>query len=425
MSEKEMLEAVSGEIKKLDAHIQKNEKSTAQIVEKFDANEVKMKEISDSMEKSQEQLDNITSQMQRSGVKGDAKTRCDLEVKYNKAFSDVMRGKKTADEIRPIAKEYKEALSDVCLKNGDHQAASELKSFSTDKLATGGALIPVQLANAIIEKQRDFSDVRAYATTHKSDTTGLIFPGEAADFGFGWVGERENRDAEDSGEFNDVEVEVQEARAKVGITNRMRMNSAFDMDSYITRKIAQRLSRGEGTAFVTGDGTKKPKGFMSYSAGTGDGQVEQVTTVTSTAIDHKDLTYLKTPLRGAYRKNAAYYMNRFTEGYIENLEDDQGNPLFNRGDLAKGIPSSIKGFPQRLFDDMAGASASVLTGNDLVAIYGDMAEFYSIVDHNTSMIMFIDPYTGADDGKVLFRFHKFVGGGVTNFEAAKILKVKA
>lgn len=424
---KELLEQIGGEVKGIAEATTKQSAAFNEVKADVEASKKDMAGINEAIKKQQEHLDNLTSAVQRSGVKGEAKERAELEIKYCNMFGDFMRGNVQAGELKSIVPDYKNALIEVATKNGDFATVNELKTLSTDKIATGGALVPVQMANAIVEKQRDFSDVRQYATVERSDTTGLIFPGEAADFGFGWVGERENRSTEDGGEFYDVEIPVMEARAKVGVTNKMRMNGAFDLNSYITRRAAQRLARGEGAAFVSGDGFKKPKGFMTYPAGTADGQVQQIETLGSNVLAGDDLINLKTPLRSSYRRNARYYMNRFTEGAVEKLKDDQGNYLFNRGDLAKGTPSTIKGFPTHLFDDMAGANENdgSLADNELIMLFGDLAEFYTIVDHTTSMLMFIDPYTGADDGKVFFRFHKFVGGGVTNFEAAKILKVKA
>lgn len=423
----QILEDIGAEVKGIAEAVSKQSVATKEVEASVEAGAKEMKGIHDSVKEQQEKLDNLTVEMQKGGAKGEFKERAKLEIAYNQKFGDFMCGRATSEELKSITNEYKAALIEVATKKGDFATVNELKSFATDKLATGGALVPVQMANAIVEKQRDFSDIRKHASVERSDTNGLIFPGEAADFGFAWVGERENRSTDDAGEFYDVEIPIMEARAKVGITNKMRMNSAFDMDSYITRKAAQRLSRGEGLAYTTGNGDKKPKGFMTYAAGAEDGQVRQISTATSNLIIQEDLTDLKTPLRAVYRQNAKYFMNRFTEGAIEKLDDTEGNPLYNRGDLAKGIPSAIKGYPTQLLDDMDGANETTgaFADNALVMLYGDMREFYTIVDHTTSMLMFIDPYTGSDDGKVFFRFHKFTGGGVTNFEAANILKIKA
>lgn len=428
MSTEQVLDTIGAEVKGIAEQMNQNSEAVKGVAASMEANQKDMQEIRKEVKQQQEQMDSMLSHIQRSGVKGELKERAELEVKYEKAFTEILRGGDPKQmNIKSLANEYKGALIQVAEKLGDMRTVEEMKTLSTDKIATGGALVPVRMANSIVEKQRDYSDVRQFATVERSDTTGLVMPGEAADFGFAWVGEREERTTEDGGEFYDVELPIMEGRAKVGITNKMQLNGAFDINGYVERKAAQRLARGEGAAFVTGNGHKKPKGFMTYDAGTADGQVQQITTAASTSITHEDLTDLKTPLRGAYRQNARYFMNRFTEGYVEKLEDSAGNPLFNRGNLAAGIPAAIKGFGVQLFDDMAGASEvdGTFAGNELVMLFADMAEFYTIVDHTTSMIMYVDPYTGGDAGKVFFRFHKFVGGGVTNFEAGKILKIKA
>ena len=420
---KEMLEQIGAEVKGVAEGVETHKQ---EVEAKMSATGEQLTGINKSVEGMQEQLDSLTSAVQRSGVKGEAKERAELEIKYNSTFGNILRGTATTQDARGRVEDYKNALIEVAAKNGDDQTVMELKTLATDSLANGGVLVPVGMASDIVREQRDFSDVRGEANVVKSDTTGLIFPGEAADFGAAWVGEREERSNDDAPTFQDVEIPMSQATCKVGITDMMRLNAAYDLNSYIVNGAAEKLSRLEGAAFVNGNGLKKPKGFMTYDAGTDAGQIQQITTAASTTIDHKDLSKLKVNLRNLYRGNAKFYMNRFTEGVVETLEDDNGNPLYNRGNLAGAIENRIKGFPIGIFDDMAGADADLaLTGNDLVILLADMQKFYTITDSTTSMIMFADQFTGADSGKTFYRFRKFVGGGVVNHEAGKILKVKA
>ena len=49
-------------------------------------------------------------------------------------------------------------------------------------------------------------------------------------------------------------------------------DAAFDVEAWLADEIAREFARAEGAAFVNGNGTNKPKGFLAYAtAATGDG----------------------------------------------------------------------------------------------------------------------------------------------------------
>lgn len=41
----------------------------------------------------------------------------------------------------------------------------------------------------------------------------------------------------------------------------------FNLDEWLVSEIADKFARMENTAFVTGDGVNKPKGFLTYADG--------------------------------------------------------------------------------------------------------------------------------------------------------------
>ncbi len=245
----------------------------------------------------------------------------------------------------------------------------------------------------------------------------LSIPYEADDFGYGWVGENETRNQDDAGKFDEVELENVEAWCQVPVTNKMQRNSGFDIIDWITQGAADKLTRVEGSGFVTGTGGKQPKGFMSYAAGTAFNQVEQLTAAASTTIGYDDFIDMETLLRAFYRSGAKYYMNRFIQGYTRKIKDGDSRPYFPQG-------TEINGYSVGVLDDMAGASSTTLTADDLVIALGDLQKAYIILDHTASMSVIIDPLTNRTSGKTIFQFSKVTGGGVYNFDALKIMKVK-
>ena len=92
----------------------------------------------------------------------------------------------------------------------------------------------------------------------------------------------------------------------------------------------------EGTAFVSGDGTNKPKGFLSYTkvadASWSWGNIGYIATGAAGAFKASgpsdtliDAIYA---LKAGHRQNASFVMNRKTQAEIRKFKDADGNYLW-------------------------------------------------------------------------------------------------
>jgi len=126
-----------------------------------------------------------------------------------------------------------------------------------------------------------------------------------------------------------------------------------------------------------------------------------------------DLVY---SLPAKYRQNAAYYMNRLTQGAARKLKDGQGNYLWQPS-YQLGQPATLAG--ERIVEvpDMPDIAADAIA-----ALYGDMEETYLVVDRIGIRVL-RDPFTNKP--YVGFYTTKRVGGGVANPEAMRALKIAA
>ena len=87
------------------------------------------------------------------------------------------------------------------------------------------------------------------------------------------------------------------------------------------------------------------------------------------------------------------------------------------GPSGQALPSTLTLLekPVILMDDMP-----TIASNALSIAYGDFSEGYTIVDR-VGLSVTVDPYTAP--GFIKYYATKRVGGGVTNFEALKTLKM--
>ncbi len=316
------------------------------------------------------------------------------------------KGQRTETEVKAAK------LFDGYLRKGLNEM--EIKALSSDSDEDGGLLITPQTSSEIVKKVFETSPMRQHASVQTISSSSLEILQDLDEAGAGWVGEVEARPETSTPKLNMIEIPVHELYAEPQATQRLLDDAAINMEAWLAEKVADRFARFENAAFVSGDGVKKAKGFLSYAAGTGFFQVEQVNSGSATTITGDSLINLMYSLKTAYKPNAKYFMSRDAIKVARLLKDLDGRYLWAPG-LDGQTAGSILGYEIVEFQDMP----TVAAGN-LVAAFGDMRQAYQIVDRIGIRVL-RDPFTA----KPFIKFYttKRVGGGVKNFEALKLLKV--
>jgi HK97 family phage major capsid protein len=198
-------------------------------------------------------------------------------------------------------------------------------------------------------------------------------------------------------------------------------DTAVNIDEWLAAEVEDAFAVQEGTAFVTGDGVNKPKGFLSY------------TTVANASWTWGNMGYLASGSAGAfpvsnpsdvlvdliyavkagYRQNATFVMNRKTQATVRKFKDSGGAYLWQPPAQAGGR-ASLMTFPVIEAEDMPDVAA-----NSLSIAFGDFGRGYLVVDR-TGVRVLRDPFTAKP--YVLFYTTKRVGGGVQDFDAIKFVK---
>lgn len=138
-------------------------------------------------------------------------------------------------------------------------------------------------------------------------------------------------------------------------------DSAFDFDKVIRDAMAGRFARGQNKHFTNGTGTGQPRGLLLDAPVGKTGAAGQTTSVT-----YDDLVDLEHSVDPVYRRGAAWQMHDDTVRVIKKFKDAQGRPIWAAGDISKGAPDTLLGYPIVTNQDMpkmAAGAKSIAFGN--------------------------------------------------------------
>ncbi len=356
-----------------------------------------LQRIGDALDHQKRRMDQLETAHARPGV----------DVSGKKAFAE------DSSEYRAAFTNYLRKGMEAGLEN------IQLKTLSVGGAsgAEGGYLVTPHMSETITQIVRESSPLRALAgvETISHDTLDLIE--DTGEMQAVWVDEDDARDVTTNPLFGKRTIETHEMYANPRATQKLIDDASVDIEGWVSQKVAERFARLEATAFISGDGDKKPTGILSYAAGTSWGQIEQLNSAAAGSIAADDVIRLYYRLKDEYAKNATFLMNRTTVQALRLLKDTGSDQYIWQPGLALGTPDTLLGVPVALASDMPGVAA-----NNLAIAVGDFKRGYMIVDR-VGIRMLRDPYTAKPF--VLFYTTKRVGGEVVNFEAIKLLKVAA
>jgi HK97 family phage major capsid protein len=372
------------------------------------------------------------------------------------------------DEIKGLIKEGNEVIADVAKRVGDLEArvgdietrldegetkanrpgafstksdlateAKQLRTFcetgeglsrkdvDTATGANGGYALPKQISNVIQDQLINVSPIRQIARViqvQSSDYRHLVGVRGATT---AWNNELATRAATDSPLMAEVVPTFGELWAFPSITQHALDDLLADPEGWVQTNVSDAFGQAEGAAFVSGNGTDKPTGFLTGTpVATGDatrafGVLQYIPTGdastlgTSPADKLVDLIYT---LKAGYRTNGRFVMNSKTAGTVRKLKDAEGRFLWSDS-LASGEPSLLLGYPVTIAEDMPDIGAGTFP-----IAFGDFQRGYIICDR-VGVRIIRDEVT--KPGWVNYLISKRVGGKLADSSAIKLLRVAA
>jgi len=303
------------------------------------------------------------------------------------------------------------------IRSGDETALIEAKSLtSTD--GDGGYVAPIETENLIDRVLEEASPIRRIATVRKIGSGLFRKPISTSQAAAGWAGESDARPETTAPTLKLLDFPAGELYAMPAATQALLDDSVADVDAWLAEEVRDVFAAQETAAFVSGNGTNKPKGFLSYQGGAD--ALSEINTGAAGAFASGDqydtLMGLTYALKSRYRPGASFVMNRRTLSAIRTIKDADDNYVWTPGHEA-GKPSMLLGYPVIEAEDMPdiGADATAVA-------FGDFRRGYLIADRQGVRVL-RDPYSAKP--YVLFYTTKRVGGGVQDKDAIALLKFAA
>lgn len=323
-----------------------------------------------------------------------------------------------AGEARDAA-EQKSALHRYMRAGVSTALESKAASVGTD--SAGGYLVPSGIEGSIVTAVRDQSVFRQIASSVTSSKNVYRLAVSQGDEAVGWVGETDARPETASPSIDAIDIPSFELYAMPAATQTLLDDSAVNVENWLTGEVQNAFAEQENDAFVNGDGTTKPKGFLTYSitddASHSWGDIGYVVTGSDGDFDATNpmdalLDLIHAP-KAAHRQNGRFVMNKSTLAEVRKFKDNDGNYLWQPARTA-GETSSLLGYPVSELESMPDIAADSYS-----IAFGDFKRFYTIFDRKGISIL-RDPYSNKP--YVLFYVVRRVGGGVQDFHAVKLLK---
>jgi HK97 family phage major capsid protein len=160
-------------------------------------------------------------------------------------------------------------------------------------------------------------------------------------------------------------------------------DSAIDINALLSRLLGERLGRCLSDYFTTGTGSSQPQGIV-----TGATQAS-ITGVSAAAITRDNVLDLKHSVNSVYRQRGSFMFNDNTFKALAKLtfgtSDDR--PLWQGGDITKGIPPMIEGMPYFINDSMADIAAAAKS-----MLFGDLKKFMIRKVLGTQLFVYREKY---------------------------------
>lgn len=389
---------------------------------KMDGEIDKLTELKGDLEKLQTKL----SRPGNGGSGGEKSTSPEAEA-YKTAFVNWMRNPGDPERRTALQQRGKE------LRKVEAKAFGEDDGFETRATQTvtttgsaGGFGLPEQIEQSIARLSVDISPIRQIATVRTVGTPDYKELFDVNGAAFEWVGETDTRSQTNTPDLAEVAPTFGMASAKPQASEESLDDLFFDVENWLISSASEAMAKGEGLAFVSGDGTKKPTGILggpapvtTADAARAFGTLQYIASGQASAMPtNPDIFYdIVYALRARYRANARWLTSKLVLSALRKYKEATTNAYMWQPGLAAGQPDQFLGFPITESEDMPAVAANAFS-----LAFGDFREGYLITDR-VGMRMTRDEIT--TPGFVKFYVRKRVGGKLRNTQAIKLLKIAA
>ena len=329
------------------------------------------------------EINKIVEEVKSAVEKGNSEKLVNLE----KAFTDLQ------DEVKSVATAQARSSATDRVAEVVETKAAEFEAFrhflvtgnaaeykaavlNTQTASDGGAVVPQNIQQSIMEIEQALTPARSYATVTSGSEPKLIQPVRVGDAAAAFVGELDERISTDSANFEQSEVEAFELYAYPEASLAFLEDGIAGIEAWMTRTVGESFAQEEQAKFVAGTGVKQPKGLLTY-VGAGDHQgIEQTTAAAADAVTADELLKLQFSVPNSVRSTGSYLMNANTLFACMTLKNANGEYIFRpaNDNASSGVIGTLWGRP--VVEDPS--MPDLATGNTAI-VFGKLSD-YQIYD---------------------------------------------
>ena len=204
-------------------------------------------------------------------------------------------------------------------------------------------------------------------------------------------------------DFTQYTVESHKLAALVKMNSDFVRDAAFDIESYLVKRLARNFAKAEDNAFINGTGVQMPTGILNGANG-----AEVAYAVDE--ITYDDIIRLYFSVKPEYRKNAVWLMNDKTALALRTMKDEAGNYLWRDSDdtiLGKKV------FISEFMPDMESDSKPIA--------FGDFSYYWIICRSPVSVRALSEKFALLD--QIGYLAFEFIDGKLIRQEAVKVIQM--
>lgn len=323
----------------------------------------------------------------------------------------------------PEQKEYHEALQRY-IRSGDENGLRGLqqKAMNTGSDPDGGYLVLPEMDTAIDRVAEEVSAMFRLARVVQIGSAKWSKMVKTSGLAMRRVNDGATGGETTNPQYSKVEIEAFTAEVEPWVFNETLEDSIIDLEADLALEAGIGFAEGAGSEFITGNGVGAARGITAYNnvanASYSWGNVGYIATGKSAAFASvapgDRVISLQHALRSQYRSGAVFLMNDSTLGTVRQVKDQSGQYYLWNPDPTAGFGGRLLGSPVEIDDNMPDIAAGAYS-----VAYGNFARAYTVVQRSgTSLIR--DNITAK--GKTKYNFRRRFGGGISHFEALKLLR---
>ncbi|WP_257294468.1 phage major capsid protein [Endozoicomonas sp. YOMI1] len=317
--------------------------------QQYDAIVAEIRRIDDQLKRLEEQLEIEAADHAITRQRGERDEVSDDEAHHNIAMEKTIFNRFLRGGIDALDVDQRQYVEQRRLR----------ADLSTGTDTAGGYLVPTDFATRLIEEMKLFGNMRLVATIQQTDS-GVPIEWPVAD-NLNQEGEivAENTAVTDEDpNFGIKTIGAWKYSSKgVAVPFELLQDSRIDIEAYVVRLLAQRISRITNKHFTLGTGSGQPTGIVPAAT-------QGTTAASGVMIGFDDLINLEHSVDPIYRMNARFMFADQALKTIKMLKDNEGRPLWIPG-IAVSEPDTILGYPYEInqyMDAPAANAKSILFG---------------------------------------------------------------